>query len=59
MIPSSLYLRSSRITSGVQVDDFGMIDYFKLAVSERVLTLLKTYDVSDMKILRLEVDSLS
>jgi hypothetical protein len=31
-------------------DDFGMIDYFRLSVSENALSVIKKYKISDMEI---------
>lgn len=31
-------------------DDFGMIDYYKIAVSEKALAIIKNWDVSDMEV---------
>jgi hypothetical protein len=39
------------VISGIKREaDFGMIDYYKLAISEKALSALKKFDLSDMEI---------
>jgi hypothetical protein len=39
------------IINGVKgIDDFWMLDYYKLVISEKALNILKKYNISDMEI---------